>query len=136
MGAPLTVTTTSAEPAGRELGTGATILVSLQEDGEAATPAKVTTLPPCDVPKPDPLMVTGPPTGLTGPTEGDRLLITGADCDRAKTEMNESRMTARRRTRASISDPFKQSLTSSLKPDPYGLGSLRLAANLSELRRE
>jgi len=81
LAAPLTVTTTSTKPGARELGTGATIFVSLHELGVEATLPKVTVLLlPCVAPKPDPLMVTDPPTGLTGPTEGEMLVILGTDC--------------------------------------------------------
>src|SRR2546429_4900548 len=73
--APLTVTTTSANPAAKLPGTGTTIFVSVQEVGAAMVAPKVTVLLPCVDPKPDPLTVTDPPTGLTGPTVGDRLVM-------------------------------------------------------------
>jgi len=52
--------------------------VSLHELGAAATPPKVTV--PGEAPKPEPLMVMGLPTGLTGPKLGDKLVMVGADC--------------------------------------------------------
>lgn len=73
---PFVVTVTSANPAGKLLGTGTSIRVSLQELGVAAVPLKVTD--PGELPNPEPIIVTGEPTGLTGPTLGDKLLIVGA----------------------------------------------------------
>lgn len=74
---PPTVTTTSMKPGRRLLGTGATILVSLQEAGTDATPPMVTVLLLCVVPKPEPLIVTEEPTGLTGPTVGEIVEMAG-----------------------------------------------------------
>ncbi len=78
--APFTVTITSTKPGAKLLGTGATIFVSLQRLGIDAVPPKVTVLLPWVDPKPVPLIVTDPPTGLTGPTVGDMLVMLGADC--------------------------------------------------------
>jgi hypothetical protein len=78
--APPVVTTTSAKPGKRLLGTGATILVSLHDVGMAVTPPIVTLLAPWVVPKPEPLMVNDEPTGLTGPTDGERLVMFGEAC--------------------------------------------------------
>jgi hypothetical protein len=75
---PPTVTITSAKPGKRLLGTGATILVSVQEVGTDVTPPMVTVLLPCVVPKPEPLIVTGEPAGLTGPTVGEIVEMAGA----------------------------------------------------------
>src|SRR5262245_58029505 len=75
---PFTVTTMSAKPVGKLLGTGTTILLSLQELGVVASPPKVTVLLACVAPKLVPFMVTGLPTGLTEPTLGERLVMLGA----------------------------------------------------------
>jgi len=72
--APVTVTTTAAGPTGTPCGTGTTILVLLQLVGVAVTPAKVTVLVPCEVPKFVPVIVTEVPTG---PVVGARLVIVG-----------------------------------------------------------
>jgi hypothetical protein len=69
---PFTVTTTL--PLVAPLGTGTTMLVMLQLVGVADTPLKVTVLAPRVAPKPDPLMVTDPPTA---PAAGARLVIAG-----------------------------------------------------------
>ena len=91
LAAPLAfVTTTSTMPTAKLDGTGTTTDVSLQELGVAATPPKVTA--PGEAPKPEPLIVTGLPTGLTGPKDGDRLLMLGADC--AWRERKEPKITA------------------------------------------
>jgi len=74
---PPDVTTTSANPGKSTLGTGATILVSDQEVGVVKTPPIATVLPLADTPNPLPLIVKGEPTGLTGPTVGEILLICG-----------------------------------------------------------
>jgi len=65
-----TVTTTF--PVVAPLGTGTTILVSLQLVGVANVPLKVTVLDPCVAPKPTPVIVTGVPGK---PLAGDRLAI-------------------------------------------------------------
>jgi hypothetical protein len=72
---PETVTITSEKPGSRVLGTGATILVSLQELGAAVTPPTVTVSG--EAPKPVPVMVIGDPTGLTWPSVGEMLLMFG-----------------------------------------------------------
>jgi len=74
---PPDVTITSANPGRSTAGTGATILVSDQEVGVVETPPTVMVLPLADAPNPLPLIVTGDPTGLTGPTEGEMLLMCG-----------------------------------------------------------
>jgi hypothetical protein len=74
---PPTFTMTSANPAERLDGTGTTTFVLLHEPGEAVTPPKVTKLVPCVAPNPVPLIVTGLPTGATGPTVGERLVMCG-----------------------------------------------------------
>jgi hypothetical protein len=58
---PPTVTTTG--PVAAPLGTGATMLVLLQNVGVVATPLNVTVLVPWDAPKLVPVIVTGVPTG-------------------------------------------------------------------------
>src|SRR5882762_1462350 len=65
-----TVTTTF--PVVAPLGTGTTILVSLQLVGVANVPLNVTVLDPCVAPKPTPVIVTGVPGK---PLAGDRLAI-------------------------------------------------------------
>jgi hypothetical protein len=74
LASPEAVTTTF--PVMAPLGTGATILVSLQLAGVAVDPLKVMVLAPWAEPKFDPVMVTEVPTG---PDAGDRLVITGDD---------------------------------------------------------
>jgi len=69
---PATVITTL--PVVAPLGTGTTMLVSLQLVGVARVPLNVIELVPCDVPKFAPLMVTDVPTG---PEVGERLLMLG-----------------------------------------------------------
>jgi hypothetical protein len=75
---PPTVTITEAAPRGTPRGTGTTMVVSLQEAGVAATPAKVTVLVPRVAPKPLPLMLT---EVLTGPDTGDRVEMCGPAAD-------------------------------------------------------
>jgi hypothetical protein len=58
-------------------GTGTTILVLLQDKGVPVIPLKVTVLPLGAAPKLAPVIVTDPPTGLTGPTLGDILVMLG-----------------------------------------------------------
>jgi hypothetical protein len=72
---PLAVTETSAKPAARLPGTATTILVSLQKDTVPGIPANVTVSGVA--PKPEPVIVTDPPTGLTGPTVGDIPVMLG-----------------------------------------------------------
>jgi hypothetical protein len=74
---PPEVTITSAKPGKSAPGTGATIFVSDQEVGVVEMPPIVTVLPLADAPKPLPLIVSEEPTGLTGPTLGEILLILG-----------------------------------------------------------
>jgi hypothetical protein len=74
---PPDVTMTSANPGRSAPGTGATILVSDHEVGVAETPPIVTVLPLAEAPNPVPLIVKAEPTGLTGPTVGEILLICG-----------------------------------------------------------
>lgn len=74
---PPDVTITSIKPGRRLAGTGATILVSDHEVGVVLTPPMVTELPVAEVPNPLPLIVKGEPTGLTGPTVGEMLLMLG-----------------------------------------------------------
>ena len=74
LAAPFTVTITLALPAAALLGTGATMLVALQELGVALAPPMVTVLVPCVAPKLEPAMVTDVPVA---PDVGDRLLTTG-----------------------------------------------------------
>jgi hypothetical protein len=71
------VTITSAKPGKSAPGTGATIFVSDQEAGVVEMPPIVTVLPLADAPNPLPLIVREEPTGLTGPTVGEMLLILG-----------------------------------------------------------
>jgi hypothetical protein len=85
-----TVTTMSAKPVGIAAGTGMTILVSLQEIGFVTTPPKVTVLPFCATPKPVPVIVTGLPTGVTGPTVGEILVMLGAVCPEVRIEESVS----------------------------------------------
>lgn len=101
---PLTVTTTFTEPAARVLGTGATIAPSLQLDGVEATPPNITV--PGWLPNPDPLIVTDPPTGLTGPAVGERLVMLGPDCANAREENSEAaRKPQRSITRVIMAQP-------------------------------
>ena len=72
---PVDVTITSAKPGKSAPGTGTTILVSNHEVGVLETPPIVTVLPLADVPNPLPLIVKAEPTGLTGPTVGEILLM-------------------------------------------------------------
>lgn len=72
LGTPSRVTTTF--PLVAPMGTEAVMLVELQPEVVAPTPLKVTALPPCDAPKPAPVIVTDV---VTGPDVGDRLEITG-----------------------------------------------------------
>ena len=67
--------------------------VSLDEiiDTLPGTPANVTVLPVAVLPKFVPLMVTEPPTGLIGPTIGERLVIVGV-C--ARTERHSRKAVA------------------------------------------
>jgi hypothetical protein len=74
---PPDVTVTSANPGKREPGTGAIIRVSLHDVGVVEVPPIVTMLPLAELPNPVPLMVKEDPTGLTGPTVGEMLLICG-----------------------------------------------------------
>src|SRR5271165_4145183 len=60
LAAPFTVTTTGPEVA--PLGTDTEICVSDQLVGVASTPLKVIVLPPCEVPKYEPLTTTAEPT--------------------------------------------------------------------------
>src|SRR5438445_937639 len=69
---PFTVTTTY--PVVAPAGTGAIMLVSLQNVGVAATPPNVTVLVPWVAPKVVPVIVTGVPTG---PEAGLKLVIIG-----------------------------------------------------------
>jgi hypothetical protein len=71
--APLGPVTTTF-PVEANAGTGTAILVGPQLVGVAATPLKVTVLPPWLVPKPDPPIVT---EVLAGPVAGDRPVRTG-----------------------------------------------------------
>jgi len=71
---PPTVTTTFPEPSARLLGTGTTMLVSLQLVGVAAVPLNVTVLVPCSAPKVVPVIVTDMPTG---PDAGIKLVMPG-----------------------------------------------------------
>src|SRR5207302_8045976 len=87
---PLTATITSEKPTARLLGTGTTICVDVHELGTTEIPPNVTALLPCVAPKFVPLIVTGPPTGLTGPTDGDILVIVGAVCPRVRISENSS----------------------------------------------
>lgn len=76
-GAPLLPnppTMTATLPLVAPLGTGTTILVSLQLVGAAAVPLNVTVLVACVAPKLDPVMVTAVPVG---PDVGDRLVTLG-----------------------------------------------------------
>lgn len=75
---PLEVTITSANPGRSPPGTGTTISVSDQEVGVAAIPPIVTVFPIADAPKPEPLIVTGEPTGVTGPAVGEMVEMAGA----------------------------------------------------------
>jgi hypothetical protein len=70
LASPPTVTTTL--PVVAPLGTGATMLVALQLDGEAIVPLKLTVLVPCVAPKFAPAIVTIVPTA---PDTGDRLAM-------------------------------------------------------------
>jgi hypothetical protein len=54
------------------------ILESDHEVGVVVKPPMVTMLSLCVVPKPEPLIVTGEPTGLTGPTVGELVEMAGA----------------------------------------------------------
>jgi hypothetical protein len=67
-------TFTRTFPVVAPLGTGATMLIALQLVGIAATPLKVTVLPPCDEPKFAPVIVTDVPTSPRG---GVRLTRVG-----------------------------------------------------------
>jgi hypothetical protein len=69
---PATVTT--REPLVAAAGMVTTILVLLQLVDVAAAPLKVTVLAPWVAPKPDPVMVTEPPTA---PDVGETLVISG-----------------------------------------------------------
>jgi len=69
---PPTVTMTL--PLVAPLGTGTTMLVTLQLVGVAAVPLNVIVLVPCDAPKFEPVIVTEVPTG---PDAGLRLAILG-----------------------------------------------------------
>lgn len=69
---PPTVTTTF--PVVALLGTGTTMLVSLQLVGMPVVPLKVTVLFPCDAPKADPVIITDVPTT---PPAGVRLVMAG-----------------------------------------------------------
>jgi hypothetical protein len=73
---PLMVTSTLPDVA--PLGTGTTMLVSLQLLGVPATPLNVTVLLPWELPKPLPLIVTDVPTA---PEVGDRLVIEGVGAE-------------------------------------------------------
>jgi len=68
LGTPPTVTVMFRSPAARLLGTGTTMLVSLQEEGGATVEPKATKLAP--------VIVMGV---LPGPSGCERLLIEGAD---------------------------------------------------------
>src|SRR5262250_3044665 len=75
LGIEFTVTVTGPGPFGVPAGTSATICVSLQLVIDvAATPLKRTTLPPCVVPKFEPLIVTAVPIP---PDAGDTLATIG-----------------------------------------------------------
>jgi hypothetical protein len=75
---PPTVTITSIKPGMSVPGTGTMILESDHEVGVVVKPPMVTMLSLCVVPKPEPLIVTGEPTGLTGPTVGEIVEMAGA----------------------------------------------------------
>lgn len=75
---PPTVTITSIKPGMSAPGTGTMILESDHEVGVVVKPPMVTMLSLCVVPKPEPLIVTGEPTGLTGPTVGEIVEMAGA----------------------------------------------------------
>jgi hypothetical protein len=103
LAAPPTVTITSAKPGKRLLGTGATILVSLQEVATDVTPPTVIVLSDCVVPKPEPLIVRAEPTGLTGPALGEMLEMAGAAKAKVlKKTLNKNRITERSRTLATM----------------------------------
>src|SRR5579883_100531 len=87
----LAATMTVVVPTGIS-GTFTTIWVSLHEFVEPTTPPNVTV--PEDV-KPEPLIVTGRPTGAAVPSEGEMLLIVGADCANANAANVESVTKAR-----------------------------------------
>jgi hypothetical protein len=95
---PPTVTITSIKPGRSVLGTGATILESDHEVGVVAIPPMVTVLLPCVVPKPEPLIVTDEPTGLTGPADGEILAIAGAaTANEQDSKLKISKIALRRR---------------------------------------
>ena len=96
---PPTVTITSTKPGKRLLGTGAMIFVSLQEVGTDVIPPTVTVLLPCvAAPKPEPLIVRGEPTGLTGPAVGEMLEMAGvAKAKEPNSKLKVSRITLRKR---------------------------------------
>ena len=75
---PPEVTIRSANPGRSTPGTGTTIFVSDHEVGVDATPPIVTVFPLADAPKPEPLIVMGEPTGVTGPAVGEIVEIAGA----------------------------------------------------------
>ena len=74
---PPTVTETSTLPGKRLLGTGTVIRPSLQLVGAPITIPKLTVLEPCAAPNPPPMTVTDEPTGVTGPTVGEIIVILG-----------------------------------------------------------
>jgi hypothetical protein len=124
---PLTVTTTLREPTGKVDGSVTTMFVSFHEVAVTVAPPKVTV--PGWVPKFVPLMVTGPPAGGTGPTDGDRLVMLGAVW--AKTGMKRSdRRTAQTTiTRVNIESPLSRTsmatkLASQKANQPAQLSSL------------
>jgi hypothetical protein len=65
---------TTSGPLVAAVGTGVTICVLLQLVGVAVAPLNVTVLEPCVAPKPEPVMVTDPPTVLD---MGEAAVITG-----------------------------------------------------------
>jgi hypothetical protein len=74
---PVILTTTSALPGGRLLGTGTTMVLLPQDDGFPVIPPIVTLLVPWAVPKFVPRIVSGEPTGEGGPTVGEMLVMLG-----------------------------------------------------------
>jgi hypothetical protein len=74
LGTPAIIATTL--PVLAPAGTAATILVADHEEGAAATPLNDTLLPPCELPKFAPVMVTIVPAA---PLDGETLERLGAD---------------------------------------------------------